>query len=55
MLRMIHTREGAHAVNMMMSHAGAKQRKMVLKALKGNVARIVRDEHGSAAVMCMLD
>jgi pumilio family protein 6 len=52
---MIHTREGAHAVNMMMSHAGAKQRKMVLKALKGNVARIVRDEHGSAAVMCMLD
>ena len=55
LLRMIHTREGAHAVNMMMSHAGAKQRKMVLKALKGNVARIVRDEHGSAAVMCMLD
>jgi len=55
LLRMIHTREGAHAVNMMMSHAGAKQRKMVLKALKGNVARIARDEHGAAAVMCMLD
>ena len=55
MLRMIHTRDGAHAVNMMMSHAGARQRKMVLKALKGNVARVVRDDHGSMAIACLLD
>jgi pumilio family protein 6 len=54
-LRMVHTREGAHAVNLMLTHAGAKQRKAVLKALKGQVGRIVRDEHASVAVMCMLD
>ena len=54
-MRMIHTREGAHAVNLMLTHAGAKQRKAVLKALKGQVGRIVRDEHAAVAVMCMLD
>ena len=49
-LRMVHTREGVHAVNMMFAHAGAKQRKAVLKALKGNVGRVVRDEHAASAV-----
>ena len=54
-LRMVHTREGAHAVNMMYAHAGAKQRKAVLKALKGNVGRVVRDEHAASAVAFALD
>ena len=54
-LRMIHTREGAHAVNLMLTHAGAKQRKGVLKALKGQVGRIVRDDHASVTIMCLLD
>ena len=39
-LRMIHTREGAHAVNLMLVHAGAKQRKAVLKALKVGWCRL---------------
>ena len=54
-LRMVHTREGVHAVNMMFAHAGAKQRKAVLKALKGNVGRVVRDEHAASAVAFALD
>ena len=54
-LRMIHTREGAHAFNMMLTHAGARQRKVVVKALKGQVGRIVRDDHASIAVACLLD
>ena len=47
--------EGAHAVNLMLVHAGAKQRKAVLKALKGQVGRIVRDEHAAVSIMCLLD
>ena len=54
-LRMIHTREGAHAANMMFAHAGAKQRKAVLKALKGQVGRIARDEHAAAFLACALE
>ena len=54
-LRMIHTREGAHAANMMFAHAGAKQRKAVLKALKGQVGRIARDEHAASFVACALE
>ena len=54
-LRMIHTREGAHAANVMFAHAGAKQRKAVLKALKGQVGRIARDEHASTFVACALE
>lgn len=58
-LRMIHTREGAWAVNLLFSHAGAKQRKAVLKALKGQVGRIARDEHAAVflafAVECTDD
>jgi pumilio family protein 6 len=54
-LRMIHTREGANAANVMFAHAGAKQRKAVLKALKGQVGRIARDEHASTFVACALE
>jgi pumilio family protein 6 len=54
-LRMIHTREGAHAANLMFAHAGAKQRKAVLKALKGQVGRIARDEHAAAFLACALE
>ena len=54
-LRMIHTREGVWAVNLLFAHAGAKQRKAVLKALKGQVNRIARDEHASLFLACAVE
>ena len=54
-LRMVHTKEGARAANAMFAHAGARHRKSVLKALRGQVARVASDECASASVAYFLE
>ena len=54
-LRMFHTREGATATNVMLSYAGAKQRKQVLKALKTQVWRVSQDECAHSTIMTLID
>ena len=52
---MVHTKEGARAANAMFAHAGARHRKSVLKALRGQVARVASDECASASVAYFLE
>ena len=54
-LRLFHTREGATATNVMLSYAGAKQRKQVLKALKTQVWRVSQDECAHSTIMTLMD
>ena len=54
-LRLFHTREGATATNVMLSYAGAKQRKQVLKALKTQVWRVSQDECAHSTIMTLID
>jgi pumilio family protein 6 len=54
-LRLFHTREGATATNVMLSYAGAKQRKQVLKALKAQVWRVSQDECAHSTIMTLID
>ena len=54
-LRLFHTREGATATNIMLSYAGAKQRKQVLKALKTQVWRVSQDECAHSTIMTLID
>jgi pumilio family protein 6 len=55
MLRMMHTKEGASAVNMMLAHSGAKQRKGVVKALKGQIARVSQDDYAHVVIAALFD
>ena len=55
LLRMMHTKEGASAVNMMLAHSGAKQRKGVVKALKGQIARVSQDDYAHVVIAALFD
>jgi pumilio family protein 6 len=55
LLRMMHTKEGAQAVNMMLAHSGAKQRKGVIKALKGQIARVSQDDYAHVVIASLFD
>ena len=52
---MMHTKEGASAVNMMLAHSGAKQRKGVVKALKGQIARVSQDDYAHVVIAALFD
>mmetsp|Transcript_5091 Transcript_5091/g.17105 ORF Transcript_5091/g.17105 Transcript_5091/m.17105 type:complete len:761 (+) Transcript_5091:81-2363(+) len=55
LLRMMHTKDGATAVNLMLSYAGAKQRKGVIKALKGQVWRVAQDDYAHCVITTLFD
>lgn len=55
LLRMMHTKEGSHAVNMMLAHSGAKQRKGVVKALKGQIWRVAQDDFAHLVIAHLFD
>ena len=55
LLRMMHTKDGAHAVNMILAHSGAKQRKGVIKALKGQVSRVSQDDYAHVVIASLFD
>ncbi len=51
-LRMVHTHEGAAAACMVLAYGTPKDRKKVVRAMKGHVAKMVADEWGHV-VLCM--
>ena len=51
-LRMVHTHEGAAAACMVLGYGTPKDRKKVVRAMKGHVAKMAADEWGHV-VLCM--
>eukprot|EP00899_Mesostigma_viride_P022877 jgi/Mesvir1/3774/Mv08221-RA.1 len=55
LLRIIHTKDGAH-VGLSLVHAGtAKDRKKIVKAMKGYAVKISTDEYGHMVIMKVFD
>eukprot|EP00238_Polyblepharides_amylifera_P002319 CAMPEP_0196594540 /NCGR_PEP_ID=MMETSP1081-20130531/78637_1 /TAXON_ID=36882 /ORGANISM="Pyramimonas amylifera, Strain CCMP720" /LENGTH=687 /DNA_ID=CAMNT_0041918831 /DNA_START=92 /DNA_END=2152 /DNA_ORIENTATION=+ len=55
LVRMMHTLDGARAVNTLMAAASAKQRKKVLKSLKDLVLKIALDQSGRLVILGLMD
>jgi len=55
LLRMMHTKDGATAVNLILSYAGSKQRKGIIKALKGQIWRVAQDDYAHCVIATLFD
>ncbi|KAG6551989.1 hypothetical protein Mapa_006295 [Marchantia paleacea] len=55
LLRMIHTRDGARIAVTCINMSTAKERKLIIKSMKGHVKKIACDEHSSAVLMAIFD
>lgn len=54
LVRMIHTRDGSKVGALCIIHSGAKERKKIVKGMKGHVVKIAHDEYGCVILMCIL-
>lgn len=54
-LRMAHTRDGARVAAACAAAGGAKERKKIVKSLKGHVAKLALDENGHLLLLRLLD
>ncbi|CAL5393366.1 unnamed protein product [Camellia sinensis] len=54
LVRMIHTREGSGIAMLCIKHGSAKERKKIIKGMKGNVGKIAHDQYGSMVLACIL-
>ncbi|GAB4820309.1 hypothetical protein N2152v2_007355 [Parachlorella kessleri] len=54
LLHMVHTKEGARAACMALAYATAKERKKAVRAFKGHVATMARDEWGHLVLITAL-
>lgn len=54
LVRMIHTRDGSKVGAFCIIHGGAKERKKIVKGMKGHVVKIAHDEYGCVILMCIL-
>ncbi|EFJ31631.1 hypothetical protein SELMODRAFT_86524, partial [Selaginella moellendorffii] len=55
LVRMLHTADGAKLGVLCVRHGSAKQRKKIIKALKGQVLKVARDDHGYAVLLSVID
>ncbi|KAL3682394.1 hypothetical protein R1sor_000416 [Riccia sorocarpa] len=55
LLRMIHTRDGARIAVTCINMSTAKERKLIIKSMKGHVKKIACDEYSSIVLMAILD
>ncbi|KAH7431322.1 hypothetical protein KP509_08G042900 [Ceratopteris richardii] len=55
LIRMIHTREGAKIGVTCVSRGSRKERKKIIKALKGNAAKVACDAYGCLVLIAILD
>ncbi|KAL2611233.1 hypothetical protein R1flu_022925 [Riccia fluitans] len=55
LLRMIHTRDGARIAVTCINMSTAKERKLIIKSMKGHVKKIACDEYSSVVLMAVLD
>ncbi|XP_065863731.1 pumilio homolog 24 [Euphorbia lathyris] len=54
LVRMIHTRDGSRVGMLCVKHGSAKERKKIVKGMKGHVGKIARDQFGSTVLACIL-
>uniref|UniRef100_A0A0C9S2K7 TSA: Wollemia nobilis Ref_Wollemi_Transcript_18990_2729 transcribed RNA sequence n=1 Tax=Wollemia nobilis TaxID=56998 RepID=A0A0C9S2K7_9CONI len=54
LVRIIHTRDGSKVGALCIIHGNAKERKKIIKGMKGNVGKIAHDEYGSVVLLCIL-
>jgi hypothetical protein len=55
LVRMLHTRDGAKVGVTCVMHGSNKDRKKIVKGMKGHVSKIARDEHGSMVLLSLFD
>ncbi|XP_024374908.1 pumilio homolog 24 [Physcomitrium patens] len=55
LVRMVHTRDGAKIGVTCVMHGNNKERKKIIKGMKGHVAKIARDDHGYMVLIAILD
>eukprot|EP01018_Ginkgo_biloba_P028107 Gb_02879 [translate_table: standard] len=54
LVRMIHTRDGSKVGALCVIHGSAKERKKIVKGMKGHIVKIAHDEYGGVVLMCIL-
>ncbi|KAK3091659.1 hypothetical protein FSP39_021613 [Pinctada imbricata] len=54
-VQIIHTRDGARATMYCLWYGTAKDRKIIIKSLKGNVVKVCMDEYGHLALLALFD
>ncbi|PON61968.1 Coatomer beta subunit [Parasponia andersonii] len=54
LVRMIHTRDGSRLGMLCVKHGSAKERKKIIKGMKGHVQKIAHDQWGSMVLACII-
>ncbi|KAF9622711.1 hypothetical protein IFM89_032891 [Coptis chinensis] len=54
LVRMIHTKDGSKLGMLCIKHGGAKERKKIIKGMKGHIGKTALDQYGSMVLVCML-
>ncbi|KAJ1659264.1 Pumilio y domain member 6 [Dispira simplex] len=55
LVHLVHTREGSQAAMLILLHASAKTRKLILNALKPYVEKVCMDEYGYQVIIQLMD
>uniref|UniRef100_A0A2P2KVM5 PUM-HD domain-containing protein n=1 Tax=Rhizophora mucronata TaxID=61149 RepID=A0A2P2KVM5_RHIMU len=54
LVRMIHTRDGSRIGMLCVKHGSAKERKKIVKGMKGHIGKIAHDQYGSLVLACIV-
>ncbi|XVF62521.1 hypothetical protein PTKIN_Ptkin09bG0015000 [Pterospermum kingtungense] len=54
LVRMIHTRDGSKIGMLCVKHGSAKERKKIIKGMKGHISKIAHDQCGCMVLICIL-
>ncbi|GMH18880.1 hypothetical protein Nepgr_020721 [Nepenthes gracilis] len=54
LVRMIHTKDGSNIGMLCVKHGNAKERKKIVKGMKGHICRIAHDHNGCMVLVCIL-
>ncbi|XP_058076167.1 pumilio homolog 24 isoform X2 [Magnolia sinica] len=54
LVRMIHTRDGSKVGMLCVKHGSAKERKKLIKGMKGHIGKIAHDQCGNMVLVCIL-
>ncbi|KAI8921330.1 armadillo-type protein [Powellomyces hirtus] len=55
LVTILHTREGARIAQLCILHAGPKDRKLIIKTLKGFVTKIAKEQYGHAVLISIFE
>ncbi|XP_042520396.1 pumilio homolog 24 [Macadamia integrifolia] len=54
LVRMIHTKDGVKVGILCVKHGSAKERKKIIKGMKGHIGKIAQDQYGTMMLICIL-